>query len=139
MPLARRSAATWENGLVLGDRLEPGAQLGSVAGERGVKRIQHRLTAGWGPDPKTQPLVDLVDLEREEGTAPRLLHCEPPDVRGGLGRELKREGQAIPSKSQNPRDKGIQLLDPLLEPSRVDRASEVDRFHDASCVRLLVR
>jgi hypothetical protein len=38
--------------LVLGDGLEPGAQLGSVAGERGLQRLQHRLTAGWGPDLK---------------------------------------------------------------------------------------
>jgi hypothetical protein len=114
---------------VLGDRLEPGAELGSVAGERAMQRIQHCLTAGWGPDPKPQPLVDLVDLEREEGTALGLLDHECSDVLRGRGRERKGEGQAIPSKSQNLRDKGIQLIDPLLEPSRVDGASEGDRFH----------
>jgi hypothetical protein len=86
-----------------------------------------------------QPLVDLIDLEGEEGTAPRLLDHECLDVLSGLRRERKREGQAIPSKSQNPRDKRIQLIDPLLESSRVDGASELDRFHGASSVRLLVR
>jgi hypothetical protein len=92
-----------------------------------------------GPDPKVQPLVDLVDLEGEEGTALRLRDDECLDVLCGLGRERKREGQAVPSKSQNLRDKRIQLVDPLLESSRVDGASEVDRFHGASSVRLLVR
>jgi mannose-6-phosphate isomerase-like protein (cupin superfamily) len=117
--------------LVPGDHLEPGAKLGSVTGEGGLQRIEHRLTAGRGPDPKTQPLVDLVDLEREEGTAPRLLGHECLDVLSGLGRELNREGQAIPSNCEDPGAKGIQLVDPLLESGRVDGASEVDRFHGA--------
>jgi len=96
-----------------------------------MKRVQHRLTARWGPDRKTQPLVDLFDLEREEGTAPRLLDNECSDGLSGLGRELKREGQAVPSNREDLRDKGIQLVDPLLESNRVNGASEVGRFHGA--------
>ncbi len=37
---------------VLGHRLELGAKLGGVAGERGLQRLQHRFTAGRGSDPK---------------------------------------------------------------------------------------
>jgi hypothetical protein len=36
--------------LTLGDRLEPGAKLGGVAGECGLQHVQHRLTPGRGLD-----------------------------------------------------------------------------------------
>jgi hypothetical protein len=60
--------------------------LGGVAGERGLQNLHHRFTAGWGSDSKAQPMVDLVDLEGEEGTALRLLDDECLDVLRGLGR-----------------------------------------------------